>query len=193
MSDRVGHYVGSLPCGVEYYSRAYRSTQNAISAMNRSSLPARVRDARGFTMIEIMITVALMSILMVMTAGALTYYFSGKALDTSTRELTTQIREAQTLAVSTGNTYRIDFSNGDTKSYQMQYRQGGSWVNVRAAQRLPGDTEFSTSSPPSFGGDVYMDFYPRGTTESGQIVVHDRFGRSKTVSVNGETANVSVN
>jgi len=144
-------------------------------------------------MIEVMITVALMSILMVMTAGALTYYFSGKALDTSTRELTSQIREAQTLAVSTGNTYRIDFSNPDRKSYQMQYRQGGNWVNVRAAQRLPGDTEFSSGSLPSFGGDTYMDFYPRGTTESGQIVVHDRFGRSKTVSVNGETANVNVN
>jgi type II secretory pathway pseudopilin PulG len=140
-----------------------------------------------------MITIALMSILMAMTTGALAYYYSGKALDTSTRDLTTQIREAQTLSVSTGNTYRIDFSNPDRKSYQLQYRQGSSWVNVRIAQRLPGDIEFSAGSTPSFGGDAYMDFYPRGTTENGQIVVSNRFGRSKVVNVNGETANVSVN
>lgn len=184
-----------LPRGVKYYHRVSSRVKNQSATRERFSISALGRHEHGLTLIEMVVTIALASILMAMTAGALSYYFSAKALETSTRELTSQIREAQTLAVSTGNTYRIDFTNSDGKSYQVQYRerQGSDliWINVRGTQRLPGDIEFS--AVPSFGGNDEMEFYPRGTTETGQMVVHDRYGRSRVLSVNGETANVSVN
>ena len=55
-----------------------------------------------------------------MAAGALSYYFSVKALETSARELTSEIREAQAMAVAAGNTYRLDFSNPNMRSYKLQ-------------------------------------------------------------------------
>lgn len=184
--------VCALRRGVENCSRVSSPTQNSPPEKGRSSI-CDMRGERGLTLIELATTIALMSILFAMTAGALTYYFSNRALDTASRELTSQIREAQTLAVSTGNTYRIDFSDPSRKTYQVQFKQGSNWVNVRVAQQLPGDVEFSSSSPPAFGGDAYMDFYPRGITENGSITIRNRFGSSKSLTVNGETANVGVN
>jgi len=142
----------------------------------------------GFTLIEIVTAISLMAILMAMSIGSLSYYLAGKSVDTAVTELTTQIREAQALAVSTGNTHRIDFNNGTT--YTLQRRSGSDWVNVRSAISLPGGVSFSTSSLPQFGSDRYMEFYARGTSESGQIVVVGRYDKSRIIIVDGETVNV---
>lgn len=143
----------------------------------------------GFTLIEIVVTVSLMVILMAMSIGSLSYYLAGKSVDTAITELTTQIREAQSLAVSTGNTYRIDFSDPGRTTYTLQRRTGSAWVNVRSPINLPGGVRFSVT--PSFGGNSYMEFYARGTTQSGQITVVGRFDKSRSLSVNGETVNVT--
>ena len=133
-----------------------------------------------------------MSILMAMSAGAFSYYLAGRSLDTAATELTSQIREAQSLAVATGNTYRIDFSDPSRTTYTLQRRQGNDWVNVRDPQKLSG-VEFSSSAPPSFGGDGYLEFYARGTSESGLLVLtSNRYGKIKTLQVEGETVNVRV-
>lgn len=146
----------------------------------------------GFTIIELALTLALMSILMAMSAGAFSYYLAGRSLDTATTELTSQIREAQSLAVATGNTYRIDFSDPSRTTYTLQRRLGNDWINVRDPQKLSG-VEFSSSAPPDFGGDSYLEFYARGTSESGRLVLSSsRYGKIKTLQVEGETVNVSV-
>jgi type II secretory pathway pseudopilin PulG len=141
-------------------------------------------------MVEMIAAIALMAILMAMTASAFSHYWVGRSVDTSVTELTSQIREAQSLAVATGNTYRIDFSDPALSTYTLQRRSGSEWVNVRAAQHLPGGVTFSASSPPAFGSDRFIDFYARGNSESGQLTVTGRFGLSRTLTVDGETVNV---
>ncbi|MBI5871238.1 MAG: prepilin-type N-terminal cleavage/methylation domain-containing protein [Actinobacteria bacterium] len=148
-----------------------------------------IRGNSGLTLVELAVTLALLSVLMAMSMGALSYYMAGRSLDGAVSELSTQIREAQQLAVATGNTYRIDFSDANRLTYTLQRRQGSEWINVREPLRLPG-VEFSASSLPQFGADRYMEFYARGTSESGTIVVEDRFGRSRIITVDGETVNV---
>jgi Tfp pilus assembly protein FimT len=142
-------------------------------------------------MTEIIATISLMGILMAMAVGGLTNYFASKSVETAATELTAHIREAQSLAVATGNTYRIDFSDASLRSYTLQRRSGSQWVNVRAAQSLPGGVTFSASSLPSFGVEPrYLDFYARGNTESGQLTLAGRFSKSQILSIDGETANV---
>lgn len=149
-----------------------------------------VIQQHGFTLVEMVVTIALMAILLSMATGAMSYFFAGRSLDVATRELTSDIREAQALAVSSGNTYKIHFNSED--SYQLQKRQAGNWVNVGNAKDLPGSVHFSTSSPPSFGGDSVLDFYARGEAEDGQLGLTGRFGMNRTVRVEAETVNVSV-
>ena len=145
---------------------------------------------QGFTAIEIIITLSLLGILLGMSVSGLSYYQAGRSMDVAQSEIVTQIREAQAMAVATGNTYRIDFSDPSLKTYQLQYRSGSGWVNVRASESLPGGVQFDSAAPPSFGGGAYLEFYARGTCESGQLTLTGRFGKSATIQVDGETANV---
>ena len=182
--------VDGLPLGAILSNRAFpcfwKHTRH--SCRNDSHFPSE----SGFTIIELALTLTLMSILMAMSAGAFSYYLAGKSLDTAATELTSQIREAQSLAVATGNTYRIDFSDPGRVAYTLQRRQGSNWVNVRSPQKLSG-VEFSSSTPPSFNGDTYMEFYARGTSESGRLVItSNRYGKNKSLQVDGETVNVRI-
>ncbi|MBE0430056.1 MAG: prepilin-type N-terminal cleavage/methylation domain-containing protein [Thermoleophilia bacterium] len=159
-------------------------------------MPHGLSRQHGFTVVEMVATVALMSILLSMAFGSLSYYFSIKSLETSARELTTQIREAQARAVSTGNTWRIDFSRSDT-SYMLQRHRDGTWVDVLGPISLEGgvrirDVNFSSSDESDSVDDGYVYFLARGTSEDGHVVIEERFGRHRTVEVEGETVNVKV-
>lgn len=151
---------------------------------------AAIQRQDGLTLVEMVVTLSLLAILMAMSIGALSYYLAGKSLDTAVTELTTQIREAQSLAVATGNTHRIDFSDSARTTYTLQRQSGSDWVNVRSAVNLPGGVSFSSTSLPQFGDDLYMKFTARGTSESGQIIITGRYGGSRNLIVDGETVNV---
>jgi type II secretory pathway pseudopilin PulG len=138
------------------------------------------------------VTLSLFSILLAMGIGALSYYSAAKSLDTAAREIATQMREAQAMAVATGNTYRVDFSDNARHTYQLQRRQGDSYEAVRNPVSLPSGVEFDASSLPSFGGDSYLDFYARGSAESGQLVLKGGYGRTRVIYVDGVTANVRI-
>jgi len=185
--DGSSRVSGSSPQETVDNSFSYDGNTKAHDGYTR----AFMNRHEGFTLIEMVVTVSLMVILMAMSIGSLSYYLAGKSVDTAITELTTQIREAQSLAVSTGNTYRIDFSDPGSTTYTLQRRSGSEWVNVRSPINLPGGVRFSVT--PSFGGSgkSYMEFYARGTTQSGQITVVGRFDKSRGLSVNGETVNVT--
>ena len=142
----------------------------------------------GLTLVEMAVTIALLSILMAMSIGALSYYLAGRSLDTAVTELTTEIREAHSLAVASGNTYRLNFNYPDLSTYTLQRRSDIDWVNVRDGTSLPGGVSFSTSL--QIGDDKYMEFYARGTSESGQLVLAGRYGGPRIITVDGETVNV---
>lgn len=191
MPDCVRRFVCMLPRRADSSFRAFSSSSEKAfdksHSFDGSSRVALVqRD--GFTLVEMVVTLSLLTILMAMSIGALSYYLAGKSLDTAVTELTTQIREAQSLAVTTGNTYRIDFNDSARTTYTLQRRSDSGWVNVRSAISLPSGVSFSTSL--QIGDDKYMEFYARGTSESSQIVISGRYDGSRTLTVDGETVNV---
>lgn len=147
-----------------------------------------IEGQSGLTLIEMVVTISLLGILLAIATGGLTQYFSGKSVQTSARELTSAIREAQALAVATGNTHRINLSGSD--SYTLERRQGSAWTVVRGPTKLEGGVSFSSSPPPDFGGDSYLEFYARGTSEDGQLRLEGPFGKAKSLQVTGESVNV---
>ena len=187
-------FVDVLACRATRSYRAFcgsrsvlKSTWGKSSPVIRQPMPAQ----DGFTITEVIATISLMGILLAMSVTGLTYYLSNKSVETAATELTAQIREAQSLAVSTGNTYRIDFSDSSLHKYTLQRRSGSQWEDVRSAKSLPSGVFFNAASLPSFGDEpLYLEFYARGNTESGQLAVVGRFGEARDLTVDGETANV---
>lgn len=144
----------------------------------------------GFSLVEMIATISIMSILLALSAGGLTYYLSGKAVETSATELKTEIREAQAMALATGNTYRLDFNSAH--SFSLQRRSGSDWITVQGPINLERSVNFSSTQPPAFGGDRYMECYAKGTCEGGNIVIDGPFSKTRTIAVDGETVNVRI-
>lgn len=147
----------------------------------------------GFTLVEIMFAMAIMAILVSIAGGAMTYYFAVRSMDVAVRDLTSQIREGQELAVTTGNTYRLDFTDPQGLTYTLKFPVGGGgWANYRGAQSLPGGVSFDPS--PSLGDNdcnSCLDFSARGSSGSGQLTLRGRFNMSKTLKIQGETVNIT--
>ena len=177
-------------CSFREFSYSHHKVQAAPRETIQES-DSLLQQETGFTLVEIVAAIAIMAVLMAISLGALSHYWARHAIDTAVTELTTEIREAQSLATSTGDTYRIDFSDPSPGDYTLKRRTGGEWVNVRAAQHLPSGVTFSATPLPSFGGDASLSFQARGTAESGQLTVTGRFGSSRVLTVDGETVNVT--
>lgn len=149
------------------------------------------RSQHGFSLVEMVATVSLMGILLAMAYGGLTYYLSVKAVDTSAREIITEIRTAQAMAVATGNNYRLAFDTANN-TYTVQRRSGtgpDSYVDLRGALSLDGGTKFAVT--PDFGGDANLVFYARGSCGVGEIILAGQHGNPITITVDGETAHIN--
>ncbi|MHB0866683.1 MAG: pilus assembly FimT family protein [Thermoleophilia bacterium] len=143
----------------------------------------------GFSLVEMVATVSLLSILLAMATGGLTYYLSIKSVEISAREIITEIRTAQATAVATGNTYRLAFDAVNNK-YTVQRRSGADYIDVRGALSLEGGTKFEIA-PDDFGGDGNLDFYARGSSEVGEIILVGSHGNPITITVDGETVHIN--
>jgi Tfp pilus assembly protein FimT len=177
----------------EQHDNFSASETMGLSIGNGSFISSLRHNQKGFTLIEAMVTIVLLVAMLALSIGAYRYFYAGRSLDAAVREITTEIRHAQTMAVASGNTYRIYFDTANNE-YVLQSRQGTEWINDSNATKLPGSVKYDTDVPPSFDGEDSnsVEFYARGVSESGQLAVKSFYGRTKTVLVDGETANVSI-
>lgn len=172
------------------FVRNERLTKNRKNYNSCGNCPGSRSKQSGFTLVEMVVTLALVSIVSIMAVGGYRYFSANRALDVAAREVISQIREGQAMAVATGNTHRVYFNVTDD-SFALQRRQGSDWVSAAPREELPSAVDFSSTDPPDFGGDIYIEFYARGTSESGSLVLENRNSQRKVISVDGETVNVT--
>jgi type II secretion system protein H len=70
--------------------------------MRRPAQIARTTPTRGFTLIELILVMAILAIAVAYTAPVLAHFFRGRSLDSEARRLLALTREAQSRAVSEG-------------------------------------------------------------------------------------------
>jgi type II secretion system protein H len=172
-----------------------------------------MRREQGFTLIEILTTIAISAILFSLGAAALRGYWFGRALHDGAEQVVSELRNAQERSVSESHplVYGGWFDEGSAE-----------WGVVRFDPRdvsVPGDDEcVVVSGPNKFSAGVVVDevafedvspqttvcapavpegaeiafFFARGTASPGEVtLVQPKNGDAETVTVSGVTGRVA--
>jgi prepilin-type N-terminal cleavage/methylation domain-containing protein len=157
----------------------------------------------GFTLVELMVAMALGAILMTLGALALRNYWWHRALEGGADEIVTQVRELQERVVAETHplVYGARFGAGDEEWSLVRYDPEAGTCSQYSTLTLDAGVEINTvnfASDPvvtgfcagalGAGSDEFVFFYARGNATAGSVTIsHAGLGRSETVSIAGVT------
>ena len=140
----------------------------------------RINKTKGFTLVELMIVIAIMSIVAAIASFSWQRYVNNANLRTAARELVSDMANTKQMAVSEGVKYRMTITAGTPGSYTIE-------------QRNAADTAYTvirTKSPTDSGAGLYFNstniiiFQSRGTNSTGTIVLKNSMNYKATITSN---------
>ena len=170
---------------------------------------------RGFTVLELLTVLFLVSILVTVGATALRHYWLLHSLETAQADIASQLRQVQARVASESHPliFGARFTPGSTTWSLVKYNQGtdrlttsdDTCVMEGAAYKLPGVTPdpapASSFTAPSgvdlakcggsYSTDVFVMFYARGTATGGTLRLRSTaLDRTRVVTVSALTSRV---
>lgn len=172
--------------------------------------PSANRDrSGGFTLLEVLIAIALLSIVFTLSAGALRTYWLHQALVRAEGNVVAELRNLQDSSVSQSNpvSYGARFRpssnewavlrfNGatepDTCTQTLRSFDSGVFVAEAAFASAPGLTATCRSATGGNAADQFVFFFPRGTATAGDVTLRSRYfdDRQRTIEVTPITGKV---
>lgn len=159
----------------------------------------RLKADKGFTLVEMMIVIAIIAIVIAIASPSFYKYRQNTNLKEATRELTADIAYWRQTTVAENRRYRIVF-NQTANNYTIQRENpanSGTYVNLSTIDTTVNDTKSPSSisssilimgspNPPSFtGGNAYITFQPRGTMSAGSVwLQHSSRLSTSTITTN---------
>ena len=135
----------------------------------------RIRSYAGFTLIEILIVVAIIGITALVIIPAFNSYEDEQKLTMAAAELTDALRYARNEAIRTGNTFRVAI-NADNDQFLIEDLAAlpGQAV-IHPVNRTPYRIDFSASGRYSGtditgSGMINIDFHGNGQTDNDEVI-----------------------
>ncbi len=143
----------------------------------------------GFTLLELLVVMAIIAILTAMSMPAISGYLKGARLKGGARQIVSALRMARQLAITKRDIYSVDFNTGNRQFWVEWDNQTSGSVDtlVDEIRTLPDTINFDSSQ-----GTYLYDFSARGTVGSGSIYIVDPNNNYKRISVVAATGQVKV-
>ena len=140
--------------------------------------------AKGFTLAELMIVIALIAIMSSIASFSWMRYVNNTNLQTAARELQSDMANAKQRAVAEGVNYRITITTGTPGNYTIEQRNAANTASTVLATKVPTEngSGLRITSTNHTGSIIY--FFPRGTTSWGDVVLQNSRGSSATITSN---------
>jgi len=133
---------------------------------------AVTQQARGFTLIELMIVLGIFSIMLSFGVPAFGRYLQSQQLRGTSENLVQTVQLQRTRAMSIGQTITLSFDTGTSPAWTIV---GGGTTNRRT---LPKGLQFASATPTTL--TITRD---GRVNTSGLVVFENRLGRRDTVSI----------
>ena len=138
-----------------------------------------MKSRKGFTLVELMIVIALLAIIAAIGGWAFHAYTLNRNLKSAAREIVSDFFVYRARAVSEGTTYRIAFDVGGN-SYTIQ--AGTATPVTRSPMAFGSDIRITAAS---FGAGHTVNFLPRGTVSPfGNVKLKNSRDSNATIKVN---------
>lgn len=168
-----------------------------------SRLRVRTEPEDGFTLMELLVAMTILTIVMAIGAWGLFAYWRAQALTGAANQVLTDMRDAQVRAQAEVRAYRLVFNLGSS-SYEVQRIGASGDFETAEARRLDQTILIETASfsptagcltdpddPPPPPNIVY--FCPRGVSSNGSVVIRStRLNQDREIAVTGLTSRAEV-
>ena len=143
------------------------------------------RECRGFSLIELLIAMALVAIVATIAVPQFQRYSTNTDLKTAAREMSGDFSAAKQMAIANNLDYRIAI-NVAGNSYTLSRTDTAAVVWTKSLASFGGGASIDSTT---FGGAA-INFQKRGTASSGRIVLRKRKrfnGHTSHVNITGRT------
>jgi prepilin-type N-terminal cleavage/methylation domain-containing protein len=145
------------------------------------------KGRKGFTLVELMIGVAILGILAGVAGLSLNRYTVNRNLQTAARDIASDFAICREKTAAEMRRYRIAFTvnpyNSSSYTIQRGTAAGTPYVTIDTKSPAAFGPDIRISSA-NFGGNTRTSFYTRGTVEPGAVVLRNSRGSQATVTVN---------
>ena len=141
----------------------------------------RMDDREGFSLIEMVIVIAILGIVATFAVPAFQNYVRNRNLKTAAQEIASEFFVTRERSLSENNTYQIVFDSG-TNQYSVQQPPGTNITTKKIAASASAQDGIVIDT--SIANALIFTFQPRGTISSGTINLKNSINSRAAITVN---------